>query len=84
MQYLPIQSLPNLFSTIAIYFLQILTYKEVLQNRFRNEYKPFRDDTLNQLEQTNTLEWRFDFGHTSPNWKEIISLGFVGLKNRAV
>ena len=35
------------------------------------------------LRITNTLEWRFDFGHTSPNWKEIISLGFVGLKKRA-
>ena len=60
-----------------------IVYTEVLLKRFDNEYASCKDDTVKKLLKTNALEWRFDFGHTSPNWKEILSLGFVGLKNRA-
>jgi len=60
-----------------------ITYKEVLLKRFANEFAPYKDETYDQIIKTNTLEMRFDFGHTSPNWKEIISLGFYGLKKRA-
>ena len=60
-----------------------IVYTDVLLKRFDNEYAPYKDETVKKLMETNTLEWRFDFGHTSPNWKEVLSLGFVGLKKRA-
>ncbi len=59
------------------------TYKEVLIPRFEKEFKDYKDETYEQIIKTNTLEMRFDFGHTSPNWSEVLSLGFVGLKERA-
>ena len=58
-------------------------YKEVLLKRFAKEFSPYKDEIFDQLIETNTLDMRIDFGHTSPNWKEIVSLGFSGLKKRA-
>ena len=60
-----------------------ITYKEVLLKRFDIEFEEYNDDICKQLRETNTLDLRFDFGHTSPNWKEVIGLGFYGLKKRA-
>lgn len=57
-------------------------YFEVLQPRFKNEFEDFADKHYHDLINTKTLEMRFDFGHTCPNWKDVISLGFVGLKKR--
>ncbi len=55
----------------------------MLLKRFELEFGKHKDEKFNQLTKTNTLEMRFDFGHTSPNWKEVIELGFFGLKKRA-
>lgn len=57
-------------------------YFSVIMNRFNNEFAEFADEHYNDLIETKTLEMRFDFGHTCPNWKDVISLGFVGLKRR--
>ena len=58
-------------------------YKEVMLKRFEKEFAPYKDETFEQITKNNTLDMRIDFGHTSPNWKEIIPLGFFGLKKRA-
>ncbi len=55
----------------------------VMQDRFDKEFAPFNDETYQQATATETIEMGFDFGHTSPNWPEVIKIGFVGLKKRA-
>ncbi|MBQ2742628.1 MAG: hypothetical protein IJF32_07480, partial [Oscillospiraceae bacterium] len=57
-------------------------YFEVLQPRFKYEFEDFADEHYHDLINTKTLEMRFDFGHTCPNWKDVISLGFAGLRDR--
>ena len=57
-------------------------YFEVLQPRFKYEFEDFADKHYHDLINTKTLEMRFDFGHTCPNWKDVISLGFAGLRDR--
>ncbi len=57
-------------------------YFEVIMARFNKEFAGFADEHYTDLIETKTLEMRFDFGHTCPNWKDVISLGFVGLKKR--
>lgn len=59
-------------------------YFEVLQPRFNKEFEDFADEHYNDLINTKTFGMRFDFGHTCPNWSDVISLGFVGLKKRVV
>ena len=58
-------------------------YFEVLNARFEKQFSPFRDKAFTEAMATEAIEMRFDFGHTCPNWHEIISLGFAGLKKRA-
>lgn len=57
-------------------------YFEVLHPRFAKEFQPFATEHYQNMMQTKTLDMRFDFGHTCPNWPDIISLGFAGLKER--
>ncbi len=57
-------------------------YFSVIMSRFNNEFAEFADEHYKDLIETKTLGMCFDFGHTCPNWKDVISLGFVGLKKR--
>ena len=54
----------------------------VMQGRFQRDFVDFADQHYRDLVDSKTLEMRIDFGHTSPNWHDVISLGFVGLKKR--
>lgn len=58
-------------------------YREVLKPRFEREFAPYNTQAFQQAMETAAIDMRFDFGHTSPNWQEVIELGFVGLKARA-
>jgi len=55
----------------------------VIQERFNKEFAPFADQAYLEATETEAIEMGFDFGHTTPNWFEIMELGFVGLKKRA-
>lgn len=55
----------------------------VIQERFNKEFAPFADQAYLEATETEAIEMGFDFGHTTPNWVEIMELGFVGLKKRA-
>ena len=57
-------------------------YFEVMRARFVNDFESSADSHYHDLISSNTLEMRFDFGHTCPNWSDVISLGFSGLKKR--
>ena len=57
-------------------------FYEVLIPRFKKEFEYFEDERYKALTETKTLGMMFDFGHTSPNWRDVISLGFCGLKKR--
>ena len=57
-------------------------YFVVMQGRFQRDFVDFSDQHYRDLVDSKTLEMRIDFGHTSPNWHDVISLGFVGLKKR--
>jgi len=54
----------------------------VITSRFNKEFPYIEDEHYNNLIRTNTLQMNIDFGHTCPNWNDVISLGFVGLKKR--
>lgn len=58
-------------------------YYEVIGPRFAQEFAPYNTQAFQQAAETAAIEMRIDFGHTSPNWQDVISLGFVGLKARA-
>lgn len=55
----------------------------MMQARFAKEFAPFADETYLAATGTEALEMGFDFGHTSPNWSNVLKLGFVGLKKQA-
>ena len=55
---------------------------KVMTSRFKKEFPYIDEEHYNDLARTNTLQMVVDFGHTCPNWGDVISLGFVGLKKR--
>ncbi len=55
---------------------------KVITSRFKKEFPYIDEEHYNDLARTNTLQMVVDFGHTCPNWEDVISLGFVGLKKR--
>lgn len=57
-------------------------YFTVMKSRLDKEFVNFADSHYHDLVNTYTLEMRSDFGHTCPNWNDVISLGFVGLRKR--
>ena len=58
-------------------------YYEVILPRYQKEAEAFSDEAYRQTVEAKAFAMKIDFGHTSPNWEEILSLGFVGLKKRA-
>ena len=58
-------------------------YFEVIKPRFEREFAPYNTQRFREAMQTAAIDMRFDFGHTSPNWQDVIGLGFAGLKARA-
>ena len=58
-------------------------YYEVIAPRFRKEFAPYNTQRFRQAQETAAIDMRIDFGHTCPNWPDVIRLGFVGLKARA-
>lgn len=55
---------------------------EVLKARFKAEFENGADSHYNDISETKTFAMLFDFGHTSPNWSDVVTLGFAGLKAR--
>ena len=55
----------------------------MMQARFDKEFAPFADETYLAATGTEAIEMGFDFGHTNPNWPNVLKLGFVGLKKQA-
>ena len=58
-------------------------YYEVIGPRFQKEFAPYNTEIFQQAQETAAIDMRIDFGHTSPNWQDVIELGFAGLKARA-
>ena len=58
-------------------------YHEVILPRYQKEAEAFSDEAYRQTVEAKAFAMKIDFGHTSPNWEDILSLGFVGLKKRA-
>lgn len=58
-------------------------YYEVIKPRFEREFAPYNTRRFQEAAETVAVHMLFDFGHTSPNWENVISLGFAGLKARA-
>ena len=58
-------------------------YYEVILPRYQKEAEAFSDEVYRQTVEAKAFAMKIDFGHTSPNWEDILSLGFVGLKKRA-
>jgi len=57
---------------------------EVLKARFLSEFRDVSDERYLALTESCTFTMLFDFGHTSPNWTDVISLGFSGLRDRVL
>ena len=58
-------------------------YFEVMLPRFQKEFAAVENETYRQATEAKAFRMGIDFGHTCPNWQEIITAGFVGLKKRA-
>lgn len=58
-------------------------YYEVIKPRFEQAFAPYYTERFQQAAETAAVQMLFDFGHTSPNWSDVIGLGFAGLKARA-
>lgn len=58
-------------------------YYEVICPRYQKEAEAFEDQTYREAVEAKAFRMLMDFGHTSPNWQDVINLGFVGLKKRA-
>lgn len=58
-------------------------YRKVILPRFKREFEPYNTQAFQQAMATGAIDMRTDFGHTSPNWQDVIALGFSGLKDRA-
>lgn len=58
-------------------------YYEVMLPRFQKESQVFCDKTYQELTAAKAFMMNIDFGHSCPNWQDVISLGFLGLKKRA-
>lgn len=58
-------------------------YFEVIKPRFDREFAPYNTQCFREAMETAAIDMRFDFGHTCPNWQDVIDLGFAGLKSRA-
>ena len=54
-----------------------------LMERYENELNLIREEELDKVVETRAFVFKADFGHTTPNWSDVVSLGFVGLKKRA-
>lgn len=54
-----------------------------LMERYENEFNLIREEELDIVVETRAFSFKPDFGHTTPNWSDVVSLGFVGLKKRA-
>ncbi len=57
--------------------------QNVIRERFRTEFESLKEELPEQAMKAQAFQMFIDFGHTSPNWKEILDLGFVGLRKRA-
>ncbi len=51
--------------------------------RFEKEFAPCREEAMEQVLEARAFRMGMDFGHTTPNWADVVKLGFVGLKKRA-
>lgn len=56
---------------------------EAMLDRFEKEFAPRRIEAMEQMMEARAFRMGMDFGHTTPNWSDVIKLGFVGLKKRA-
>lgn len=54
-----------------------------LMERYENEFAAVKQEKYEQALDSRAFGIKPDFGHTTPNWSDVVKLGFVGLKKRA-
>lgn len=53
-----------------------------IQARYEKAFAPKREDDKEEMLASTAFRMIFDVGHTTPNWSDVIALGFSGLKKR--
>jgi len=61
----------------------LVIFDIINEYRLEKELGCDRELKMEQMMETRAMHMITDFGHTAPNWTEILKLGFSGLKKRA-